>query len=58
VAGGLYSWSLTIFLTVPLKILPLLVFGSFVTKITPSSLQKAATSALILALISLAIYFF
>ena len=46
VAGKAYASSFTIFLIVPLKILPLLVFGSFDKKMTPSSLQKAPTSVL------------
>jgi len=55
VAGKAYSYPLAIFLIVPLKILPLLVFGNLDKNNTPSSLQNAPTSVLTFKFMFLAI---
>ena len=52
VAGKLYGFPLEIFLIVPLKILPDLVFGSLLRNKTPFKFAKAPTSSLIFVLIS------
>ena len=52
VAGMFHSYWFEIFLIVPLRILPLLVLGSFSMKMTPISLAKAPTSVLTLSLTS------